>query len=383
MSEGRLWLGCLFLAGLLLAASVPAAAQEGAPALELPPLPAGVGDEPGHDAASVVDLVDEAGRLVTRAAILLDVGDTYIDRDNTLYEVVGLEDGIARVANRGTAEMPDISDAVGRRSGLAAFVSSLLRRSTAQADTKGKGVIGIYHTHTAESYQPTSGSPFEDPGDIVQVGRALKEALEAEGYTVIASERDHTPHDAGAYQRSRRTAAELSRQNPVTLIDVHRDAIPDPDAYRVTVNGEEMTGVRIVVGKQNQNREANLEYAKRIKAIADEKFPGLITGIFHAKGNYNQDLGPRMILLEFGTHTTTLEEAKRATALMAQVIPAAAGLAPGTKAAADRQIGSAAARTVWWILGILAVTGGIWLWLNREGLGLGKLLRPGGGGGET
>ena len=75
----------------------------------------------------------------------------------------------------------------------------------------------------------------------------------------------------------------------------------------------------------------NLECAKRIKAIADEKFPSLIIGIFHAKGNYNQDLGPRMILLEFGTHTTTLEEAKRSTALMAQVIPAAAGMRAGNK----------------------------------------------------
>ena len=141
-----------------------------------------------------------------------------------------------------------------------------------------------------------------------------------------------------------------------------------------------MTGVRIVVGKQNQNRDANLEYAKRIKAIADEKFPGLIIGIFHAKGNYNQDLGPRMILLEFGTHTTTLEEAKRSTALMAQVIPAAAGMAPGTKKAADRQIGGAASGTVWWILGILTVGGAVWYWINREGIGLGR--RVGGDDGE-
>lgn len=369
----------LVLALLLAVASTQSAGQENA--IDVPPLPAGIGDEPGHSAEYVVDLLDEAERLITRAAIPLAVGDTYIDRDNTVYEVVAVEQGRVRVESRGKAEMPDVSGE-SPKAGLGAFLVNLFRRGTLQADQgQNEGIIGIYHTHSAESYEPTSGQAFEEErGDVYEVGMALKEALEAEGYRVVLSERQHLPHDAGAYQRSRRTAAELSRENPVTLIDVHRDAVPDPDHYRVNVGGEQMTGVRIVVGKQNQNRDANLEYAKRIKAIADEKFPGLIIGIFHAKGNYNQDLGPRMILLEFGTHTTTLEEAKRSTALMAQVIPAAAGMAPGTKKAADRQIGGAASGTVWWILGILTVGGAVWYWINREGIGLGR--RVGGDDGE-
>ncbi len=90
-----------------------------------------------------------------------------------------------------------------------------------------------------------------------------------------------------------------------------------------------MSQIRLVVGRQNQNREANLEYAKRIKAIADEKYPGLVKGIFHAHGNYNQDLGPRMILIEFGTHVTSLEEALRSVRPTAEVVAAAAGLTPG------------------------------------------------------
>lgn len=360
----------LFLVALLMPAWT--AAQEDL--FDIPPLPVGIGDEPGHSAEYVIDLLDEAERLITRAAIPLDVGDTYIDRDNTLYEVVAIEDGRVRVESRGQAEMPDVRSDGEQARGLGAFLANLFRRGTLQADQGRKdGVIGIYHTHSAESYEPTSGDAFKiERGDVYEVGMALKEALEAEGYKVVISEQEHLPHDAGAYQRSRRTAAELSREDPVTLIDLHRDAVPDPEHYRVTVNGEQMTGVRIVVGKQNQNRDANLEYAKRIKAIADEKFPGLVIGIFHAKGNYNQDLGPRMILLEFGTHTTTLEEAKRSTALMAQVIPAAAGMAPGTRESADRQIGKAASGTIWWILGILGVGGAVWYWMNREGMGIGR-----------
>lgn len=378
----KMLIGRVFLLSLLLAVGLSGRTAAQDSLIDIPPLPTGIGDEPGHAAEYVVDLIDEAERLITRAAIPLDVGDTYIDRDNTLFEVVGLEDGKVRVRSQGKAEMPDVRSESETAAGFGAFLANLFRRGTLQADQgRQDGVIGIYHTHSAESYEPTSGDAFEiERGDVYEVGMALKEALEAEGYKVVVSEREHLPHDAGAYQRSRRTAAELSREQPVTLIDVHRDAVPDPEHYRVNVNGEEMTGVRIVVGKQNQNRDANLEYAKRIKAIADEKFPGLVIGIFHAKGNYNQDLGPRMILLEFGTHTTTLEEAKRSTALMAQVIPAAAGMAPGTREAADRQIGSAASGTIWWILGILAVGGGIWYWINREGIGLGR--RVGGDDGD-
>src|SRR5690606_37781463 len=143
------------------------------------------------------------------------------------------------------------------------------------------------------------------------------------------------------------TASEISRNAPATIIDVHRDAIPTVESYRTQVNGQQMTQVRLVVGRQNQNREANLEYAKRIKAIADEKYPGLIKGIFHARGNYNQDLGPKMILLEFGTHVTGLEEAKRSAELMADVIPAAAGLARG---AGDGNVGAAGRSTAIWLI---------------------------------
>ncbi len=90
-----------------------------------------------------------------------------------------------------------------------------------------------------------------------------------------------------------------------------------------------MTKVRLVVGRQNPNREANLELAKNIKAIADEQYPGLVKGIFNARGNYNQDIGPRTILLEFGTHETSLDEAIRSTKFVAEMFPAAAGLGTG------------------------------------------------------
>lgn len=338
---------------IVMAGGSPIQAQEEAP---LRPLPFGVRYEGGHGVEDVVyELVDERGNTVTLATLLLAPGDLYIDQENWLYEVTSLEGERVRVARRGKAAMPS-----GRWPQPPAKTAAAAQ--TEGAENAGMS-IGIYHTHNAESYVPTSGTAFRDDGDVHQVGEALKDALEELGHRVIWTTESHLPHDASAYLRSRRTASDISRESPATIIDVHRDAIPDPDEYRTEIDGRRVAQVRLVVGRQNQNRQANLEYAKQIKALTDEEYPGLIKGIFHARGNYNQDLGPRMILMEFGTHTTTLEEAVRAAELMAQVIPAAAGLAEN----AGQRVGGGGWRTAG-RLALLAVAGGIgWAVLNREG----------------
>ena len=156
---------------------------------------------------------------------------------------------------------------------------------------------------------------------------------------------------------------ELLQHQPATLIDVHRDATP-PEVYETEIEGVPTTKVRIVVGRQNQNREANLEYAKRLKAVADQEYPGIIEGIFDARGNYNQDIGPRIILLEFGAHTNPLEMAEQAAEFFAKVIPAAAGITK--EDTAQDNVGFASARSIVWILAIVAVLGIGFIFLNRQ-----------------
>jgi len=339
--------------------------------------------------------LDEAGNVITYTALAPAPGDTYITADNRMYEVVEVAaDGTVRAEFREEVQLPRVLAADARRPAgwWAAIDQSLSRparalaarfpalahwfpalgqtQAAAPAGTGGEtpGPIGIYHSHNAESYVPNSGEEFQEPhGDILEVGRALKEALEREGYRVIWSDRSHLPHDGGAYQRSRATVRELLEQGAVALIDVHRDAIP-AEQYRDVVAGEQLTKVRLVVGRQNPNREANLELAKRVKAVADERYPGLIKGIFNARGNYNQDVGPRAILMEFGTHETSLEEAIRAARLMAEVYPAAVGLAPGTAQEADRQIGGGAWRSTAWVIVVAAAAVFGYLWVNEGSL---------------
>ncbi|MBQ7826108.1 MAG: stage II sporulation protein P [Clostridia bacterium] len=110
------------------------------------------------------------------------------------------------------------------------------------------------------------------------------------------------------------------QKRPDAIIDIHRDGIPDQSEYTCTIEGDPASQVRLLVGRSNQNSEVNRAFAKQIKAVADKKYPGLIKDIFIGKGNYNQDLSPNAILLEFGTHTLSKERALESTQLMANVV---------------------------------------------------------------
>ncbi|NMA61068.1 MAG: stage II sporulation protein P [Firmicutes bacterium] len=317
-------------------------------------------------------LQDGQGNSITMTGREMDPGDHYIAADNRLYEVEKTVGDIIYVTYVETIELPKISQ-------------DLLKAQVGKAKSPG-GVVGIYHTHNAESYVPTSGTEAKEDGqgDVLQVGKALANSLEKQGLTVYWSGNSHLPHDGQAYLRSRRTATELLRKGPDTLIDVHRDATP-PEVYATEIEGVPTTKVRIVVGRQNQNRTANLEYAKRIKAAGDEFFPGIIEGIFDARGNYNQDLGPKMILLEFGAHTNALEQAEQAAEFFAKVIPAAAGLTASERTEAQRQIGGAAGKSLLWlvVIAVIAVLGFLYIDQGKIGSLKGFFRREAGlGGGD-
>ncbi len=225
---------------------------------------------------------------------------------------------------------------------------------------KGKinNLIALYHTHTGESYVPSDGSEsLPGKGGIYKVGEKIKEKLQEKNIIVKYDKTPHDPHDADAYRRSRRTAVELMKNNPAAIIDVHRDGVPDPDFYFTNISGMDVTKIRFVVGRQNQNMQSNLEFAKHLKSQLDEFYPGLVHGIFMAKGNYNQDLSPRSLLIEVGTHTNDRENAERGAMLFADGLPAVLGIT-GQKSvgqSAKTSVGMGDNKSIWWIIGLVVV----------------------------
>jgi stage II sporulation protein P len=100
----------------------------------------------------------------------------------------------------------------------------------------------------------------------------------------------------------------------------------------------------LVVGRQNQNRNATQSYAKQIKAAADSKYKGLIRGIFIAQGNYNQDIMPRSMLVEVGTESNSRGAAEKSIAYFAETVPLFIKF-PKAAEAADNAVGQTAADT--------------------------------------
>lgn len=262
-------------------------------------------------------LLTDMGQELLQTGRVLFVGDRFINEDNRMYEVHEVRERQAYARYIGRV---DLSRAVEQLELLELTSTQDLMVSGV---TEGDSVdVGIYHTHSAESYIPTSGTDSQDgDGDILAVGETLAEELENTRLRVEHDDTVHDPHDAAAYVRSRRTAVQLLQRDPQALFDVHRDMGPR-EGYTTDIEGENVARVLLVVGRGNPNMNANLSFAKSLKAAADEEYPGLIKGILLGRGDYNQDLGPRVLLLEVGSAESSLEEAERGVARLAGVIPA-------------------------------------------------------------
>ncbi|MEG1775639.1 MAG: stage II sporulation protein P [Clostridia bacterium] len=257
----------------------------------------------------VYTIMDAQGTVVTQYCGECEQGDEYIGGDNRHYRVtkVNADEKIAIAEFLGVADMPD--------------VSWLTMQQSLPVSAVGTKKIALYCTHSDESYENGDGATSTEPrGGIYDIKKRLADGFTALGVTVEQSDETHHPHDAGAYRRSRQTAVTLLKTQPSAIFDIHRDGIPNPEEYAVTIGNEKMSKVRLLVGKGNQNKEANLSFAKQIKAVADKIYPKLIKDIYMGKGSYNQDLAPRSVLLEFGTHTLSKERVLKATKPLSEVI---------------------------------------------------------------
>jgi len=256
--------------------------------------------------------VDEQNNEIFATAHELEIGDTFIAANNIEYQVKKIKGDKVYLKKLGKVSL------LGNAGSAAIIANDMIvgERTLAQAD-QGKGKIAIYQTHSDESYVPSDGTESKKGnGGIVKVGETLSESFEKAGVKAIHSTVSHYPHDGMAYERSRRTAAQLLKEKPYALFDVHRDAAP-AEKYAKIIEGKGYTKIMMVIGKQNPNYNANLAFAKKLKAAVDKEYPGLIQGILLKNGKYNQDLSPRAVLLEFGAHRNARESAERAAAAFA------------------------------------------------------------------
>lgn len=194
----------------------------------------------------------------------------------------------------------------------------------------GKPMVGIYHTHTAESFVPTSGvthKPGGQRGDIVGVGETLTKRLEQHGVpTVQYKDINDYPSFMKAYGASEVTVKKMLAENPSLqmIFDIHRDADKKINST-ATINGVSAARITIVVatGQQDLTQphwQENHAFAKLIDAKLNQHYPGLSKGIQLVDWRYNQHLHPRALLLEVGCQENSKEEADRSIEMFGDVI---------------------------------------------------------------
>jgi stage II sporulation protein P len=349
----------LILAALCAAAGFAAAHGSPGALSRLPWLGDAVAVKAGH--ADLPDerldglhftIYSEQGQMLLQTGWMVTVDDEYVDEGNRHWRVVSVEGDRATAVQIGMFSLEiDHQHATAEMRGAAA--RSWLLPAVAAPQTAS---IAVYHTHGDESYVPGDGTDSKPRGGIMDVGAQLVQTMQAQGATVQHNRSRHAPHDSGAYRRSRRTAASLIRQGSGTLLDVHRDAAPRA-AYETEVDGQPASRVMLVVGRANPQMQTTLNFARSFKRTLDEQHPNLMRGIFFGRGSYNQDLSPRAMLLEIGSHRTPKEHALRTATIVGRAMPAVLGFA-GTPGAGAEQASRA---NLGWIALIVALGAAVYL----------------------
>lgn len=224
-------------------------------------------------------LVTQEGIALTRIGTKVSVGDEYISGDNTVYRVISIDE-----VKREATVAP-----IGEEAALTqAF---FLVQPVAQNAKR----VGLYCTHSDESYEIGDGTSSIETGwaGIHDVAATLKSWLEDKGIEVDFDTGTFLPHDAGAYRRSRSATASLVKKGPAAIFDIHRDGIPDAAEYETQVNGEDMTMVRLLVGRSNPNSAENRAVRRAAQVRGRRALSRLGEGYFHRQGQLQSGAAAR------------------------------------------------------------------------------------------
>ena len=137
----------------------------------------------------------------------------------------------------------------------------VIRLLSAETETPRKRVL-IYHTHTYEAFEQNPDDPYPECGkwrtedsryNIVRVGDALAEELEALDIEVVHDTTEHEPPKLGtAYLRSLKTLEGYAQRGEEfdMMIDLHRDAASSRNTNPscVTANGIKYARMMVLIG---------------------------------------------------------------------------------------------------------------------------------------
>lgn len=201
----------------------------------------------------------------------------------------------------------------------------------------GGSKILIYHTHSQETF---ADSDNDSSTSIVGIGRYLTEILNDkykiptmhhEGvYDLIDGKLDRSE----AYEFAKPEVEQILAENPSieVVIDLHRDGVADTTHLVTEINGKPTAQIMFfnglsrtrvngdLAGMANPYLQDNLAFSLQMKIAAETKYPGFARRNYLRGYKYNMDLMPRMLLIEAGAQTNTVEEMRNAMEVLADLL---------------------------------------------------------------
>ena len=201
----------------------------------------------------------------------------------------------------------------------------------------GGSKILIYHTHSQETFADSDNDPSTS---IVGIGRYLTEILNNkykiptmhhEGvYDLINGKLDRSE----AYEFAKPEVEQILAENPSieVVIDLHRDGVADTTHLVTEINGKPTAQIMFfnglsrtrvngdLAGMANPYLQDNLAFSLEMKIAAETKYPGFARRNYLRGYKYNMDLMPRMLLIEAGAQTNTVEEMRNAMEVLADLL---------------------------------------------------------------
>lgn len=195
----------------------------------------------------------------------------------------------------------------------------------------------IFHTHSQETFVDSDGDPSTS---IVGVGRYLTEllndkygiqTLHHEGvYDLINGKLDRSE----AYELAKPEIEQILKDNPSieVVIDLHRDGVGDSTHLVTDINGKPTAQIMFfnglcrtrangeLSGMGNPYIQDNLAFSMQMKIAAEKAYPGFTRRNYLKGYKYNMDLMPKMLLIEAGAQTNTLQEMKNAMEPLAEIL---------------------------------------------------------------
>lgn len=193
--------------------------------------------------------------------------------------------------------------------------------------------IFIYNTHQSEEYEGKNLNEYNVSPGVMMAAYMFKDKLKDNGVGTLVLENNlidylnlNNMNYVQSYKASRVFIEPIIKenQNLKLIIDLHRDSISKQKST-ISINGKNCAKVAFVVGSEYDNYEKNLEVVTNINNKIKKKYPELTRGILVKGGSgnngvYNQDLNTKIILMELGTNTNTIDEVLNSIELLSPIL---------------------------------------------------------------